>query len=130
MRTIDEVMGATVIACSAMERLGPVRERMVQAGIECLPVLDDHGAVCGIVTATDLLERPDPGEAVQAAMTTPVITIDPSTTTVQAAETMLRHRLHHLVVVAGGLPRGVISSFDLLRVLAGELDGIDRPASS
>ncbi len=122
MRTIEDVMNTTVITAVAGERLGAIRDRMLGADIECVPVLDDDGKVCGIVTVTDMMERWDLDQTVGAVMATPVSTAGPSATTVQAARAMLDSRLHHLVVLADGVPRGVVSSFDLLREIAAELE--------
>jgi CBS domain-containing protein len=100
MRTIEDVMNTTVITATASERLGSVRERMVHAGIECVPVLES-GEVCGIVTVTDMMESWDLEQTVSTAMATPVITLGPSATTVQAAKAMLHNRMHHLVQLCG-----------------------------
>lgn len=122
MRTIENVMNTTVITAIADERLSSVRDRMLGADIECVPVLDDSGEVCGIVTVTDMMERWDLDQTVGSVMAGPVVTVGPNATTVAAARAMLDNRLHHLVVVADGVPRGVVSSFDLLREIAAELD--------
>lgn len=95
-----------------------------------LPVLDPAGRVRGVISRTDLLRvgratrsagrgAPllafDDDHAVSALMTAPAVTVTPDTPLVDAAEAMLRRRVHRLIVVdeAQGL-LGVLSTKDLM----------------
>lgn len=55
---------------------------------------------------------------VRDIMSTDVVTIDPKETVVAAAEKMLEHRIHAIVVVEDERPIGVIASYDLLLVMS------------
>ncbi len=54
---------------------------------------------------------------VQDIMSTDVITITPDELIVNAAEKMLNHRIHALVVVEDKKPVGIITTYDLVLVL-------------
>lgn len=54
--TIAEVMTAGVETISELEEILPTAERMRTLGIRRLPVVDDAGALIGIVTMDDLID--------------------------------------------------------------------------
>ncbi len=54
--TVGEIMGpALVVACESDDALESLK-RMRRRGVRRLPVVDESGALCGIVTLDDLLE--------------------------------------------------------------------------
>lgn len=122
MRRITDVMTTDVTTVTTTEVVGPMRDLMLDGGIHALPVLDRAGAVAGIVTSSDLVEEYAPELGVTAVMSDQVLTAAPTDTLVDAARSMLDARVHHLVVVDGGDVVGIVSSFDLLRELAGDVE--------
>jgi len=50
-------------------------------------------------------------------MTRGVVSVGPDASAAEVAKTLLEHRVHRLFVVDGGALRGVISAFDLLRLI-------------
>jgi CBS domain-containing protein len=52
------------------------------------------------------------------AMTRELVTVGPDATVAEVARTMLEHHVHRVLVLEAGSLLGVISTFDLLRVLA------------
>jgi CBS-domain-containing membrane protein len=101
------------------------------------PVVDDSGAVVGVVSESDLLPkvasrsaraghrrafRRRPTGAAKAAglvarelMTTPAVTVSPSASLATAAAIMTNHRVNRLPVVDdAGRPAGIVSRIDLL----------------
>ena len=115
-------MTREVKTVTTSEVVGPMRDLMIDGTIHSLPVLDANGAVAGIVTSSDLVEEHPPELGVTAVMSDEVVCADPEMTLVDAARTMLDRRIHHLVVAEGGKVTGIVSSFDLLRELAGEVE--------
>jgi CBS domain-containing protein len=123
MRTIAEVMTSKVQTVTTSDVVGPVRDLMLDGRIHAVPVLDLSGAVVGIITSSDLVEEHAPQLGVTSVMSDNVLTIGPDDTLVHAARTMLDAHIHHLVVMGVGAEvRGIVSSFDLLRELAGEVE--------
>jgi CBS domain-containing protein len=53
-------------------------------------------------------------------MTKEIVRVSPEATLREVSRTMLKQRVHRVLVVAQGNLVGVISTFDLVRVLAGE----------
>ncbi|MGZ4708792.1 MAG: CBS domain-containing protein [Acidimicrobiales bacterium] len=122
MKTMQEVMSQPVRTVKANEVVGPVRDLMLDNQVHGVPVVDEHDALVGIVTASDLVEEWQPMQAVETVMSDEVHTATPFTSVVDAARTMLERRIHHLVIVQNDEIVGMVSSFDLLRVLAGEAE--------
>jgi CBS domain-containing protein len=97
-------------------------------GVSGLPVVDESGALVGVVSQTDLLHARTtegmwhawPGLAVRHLMTRPAISVDVDTGLDDAAELMERLRIHRLVVVDddGRTPVGVLSVSDLVHSMA------------
>jgi len=99
-------------------------------GISALPIVE-HGALVGIISTTDLLrvariemESPralarvwPPPHAVKDVMRSPVFTIDRGATLRAAAEALVAHRVHRLVVTSAGAPVGVLSTRDIARAI-------------
>jgi CBS domain-containing protein len=122
MRRVSDVMTSDVKTVTSTEVVGPVRDMMLDGKIHSAPVVDDKGSLVGIITSHDLVEEWAPGQGVATVMTDKVATVGRDTTIVDAARRMLDHHIHHLVVLVEGRPVGVVSSFDLLSELAGEVE--------
>lgn len=65
---------------------------------------------------------PFEGYRVKDVMTAAVFTVSPDEPVADVASFMLRGRIHRVLVTEGGRLRGLVTSFDLLRVLAGEVE--------
>lgn len=110
-------MAGAVIVASPAETIGEVRERMAQHDIGALPLLDANGVLVGIVTAEDLMADYEATIPVSRVMSTPVHTLPPDTDVREAARQMRSERRHHVVVIEEDKVVGVLSAFDLLRLL-------------
>lgn len=117
--TVGDLMIAGVVSVDPSDTIGRARELMLGLGFHSLPVVDSQGEVVGFVTSSDLVEEWPFGEAVETIMSRRVIAIDVSDSAERAAGLMLDEGIHHLLVNRRGRPVGVLSSFDLLAVVAG-----------
>lgn len=109
-------------------------ERMEQAGVGCLAVVDS-GSLVGIVTDRDLVRRAMarrlPADVrVDAVMTTPVISIQADTDARSAFELFRTHAVRRVAVMRGAEFVGMITVDDLLVVLSRELADIVRPVTA
>jgi CBS domain-containing protein len=129
MQTIDKLMSRDVTTASVNDVIGPLRDLMIERGIHAVPVLDGTATLAGIVTSSDLVEEWPPQMGVRTVMSTAVHTAGRHTTIVDAARMMVERRIHHLVVVERGAVIGLVSSFDVMRHLAGEVERLVTAAT-
>ena len=89
--------------------------------------MGEDGVVYGVVSSLDLLrivqeasDRGDSLETVSAedAMTRDLVMVSPEATLGEVAATMLEHRIHRVLVGENRMLAGVITSFDLVRVVS------------
>jgi CBS domain-containing protein len=124
------VMSSNVRTAQVDDVVGPLRDLMMNESIHAIPVLDEKHDLAGIITSSDLVEEWAPQMGVRTVMSPDVVTIGPYTTVVDAARTMLEHRVHHLVVIERDKVAGVLSSFDLLRHIAGGAEPVASAAAA
>jgi CBS domain-containing protein len=125
-----DLMERDVIAISPETEILDINRLFVEEEIHGAPVVDDDGIVRGVVSTLDLLRVVrDQLEAVLAdrdqqataseAMTRELVTVKPDTPVEELARTMLDQHVHRVLVTEDGVLQGVVTTFDLLRVLVG-----------
>jgi CBS domain-containing protein len=85
--------------------------------ISSVLVVDDDGELVGILTSTDFVDivaksQPKAETTVERYMTRDPITAGAQDGVAAVAETMLEHGFHHVPVVDGGTPIGIITTSD------------------
>jgi CBS domain-containing protein len=99
------------------DKVAYVREVMMGKKIHAVPVFDDEDRPLGIVTATDLIDAPHGEMEVADIMSREVVTVPQESAVSEAARIMRSKRVHHLLVTADEEVVGILSSFDLLKVV-------------
>jgi acetoin utilization protein AcuB len=103
------------ITVSPEESLAAAQAKMNARRIRALPVVDAQGLI-GMLTDRDIRQHLGflQQTKVNAAMSTPLVTVSPSSTLEQAAQLVLEHKIGGLPVVEGGKLVGIITTSDLL----------------
>lgn len=114
---VRDVMAADVIVAKPGDLVGGIRELMHAHNIHSLPVVDDEEQLVGMVTSSDLMPGFSAKIPVSRIMSTNVYTVTPDADVRTAAQMMRQYRLHHVVVTDGDRVVGILSSFDLLRLI-------------
>ena len=114
MATVADVMNTTVLTVDPTASIGEAAEKMMDAGVGAIVVIEDFARIVGIVTERDILRavaaRARAAEArVRQWMTESVVTIEPDTTVEEAAQIMFERNFRHLPVVKDGRPLGIVS---------------------
>jgi CBS domain-containing protein len=124
LMTIDPVVVAVDAPIEEAERL------ILEHGVSGLPVVDDNGALLGVISQTDFMHLADPdvralihhkvsGVRVGEVMSRPPVTVTVSTPLVEAARSMVTERVHRVVVVDDDQrPLGVLSAMDFVTLFA------------
>jgi CBS domain-containing protein len=92
---------------------------MSKSNASCLFVLGENGCACGIVTdrdfASKVIARALPFDLpVTQIMSSPVIAVEGSERLFHVLLAMLSHDIHHVLVTEETIPKGVLTSHDLM----------------
>lgn len=117
---VAHVMVRRVFLVAPDHTVAQVRDLMARKSIRATPVVGAHRKVMGIVTTTDLARRLEDDAPIERVMTDRVATVLAHESVSAAAGIMRRRRIHHLVVTDGRSVVGIVSSFDLLRLVEEE----------
>jgi CBS domain-containing protein len=85
--------------------------------VKALPVAGPDGELLGIVTSTDVLSAKKDASPIKTIMTEDVTTIPEYADVSKAARTMRNKQVHHLVVTHEGKIHGILSTYDLLKLV-------------
>lgn len=122
-RPIDDVMTEPVRSVTAETPAREAATILLEEGIGSVVVADADG----IVTKTDLLAGIDErrlGEPVSELMTEPVITVSRDADVQTAIDRMHEYEIKRVVVEDGTGVVGVVSTTDIQRALATDLDSV------
>lgn len=131
--TVADAMHAGVLTCPEDASLAAAAATMARYSIHCVVVLEgpDDEKPWGVIWDLDLVSAAfdhdaDDWKAGEAAGT-PAVTIGSDAPLRRAAQLMREYGIAHLVVVDSdaGTPLGVISTLDLARIIAGNLEAQD-----
>ena len=114
---VQDLMTASVVTTQPHSSVDHVRALMERNRIGAIPVVDSEGKPRGIVSATDLVADLKGGSPISTVMSEKVLTIPQYDEVSTAARIMRNHRVHHLVVTQEQQVVGVLSAFDLLKLV-------------
>ncbi len=129
--TLAQVMSHAIVVSQPDASIAAGARAMTERRSRSIVVVDIVGRPVGVVTGHDLLRRLVDGGASKLAdvMSREILSIEPDATLQEAAERMLRHRVHRLVVVDPApviaAPVGVISTADIVAAMASVAPGPD-----
>lgn len=134
--TIAKIIGdrgaSDIIACDVKTPVNDVIQMLAGKRIGALPVLRD-GKVAGIVSERDIIYRlADQGRdcldrPVEEIMTSPAVTIEPSTRIDDALALMTKRRFRHFPVVDGEVLVAFVSIGDLVK---DKIDAVEHEAAA
>ena len=112
--TVSDLMVKDVLTVEPSDTIGEAAEKMMDAGVGAVVVMEDMVRLVGIVTERDLMravaQRARAAEArVRQWMTLDPVTIEPETTVEDAAKMMFERNFRHLPVTKDGRLLGIVS---------------------
>ncbi|MDJ0978490.1 MAG: CBS domain-containing protein [Erythrobacter sp.] len=116
-----------IISCDVSTSVAEAIAILAERRIGAMPVMR-NGSVAGIISERDVIYHlASDGKdcldgPVGAIMTSPVITVEPSTTVDEALALMTRRRFRHFPVVENGSLRAFISIGDLVKTRIDEVE--------
>jgi CBS domain-containing protein len=123
-RTVAEIMSRGMVVCLSDTPLAAVARAMTERRSRSVVVVEANGQPVGIVTGFDLLAFFETGQGdppVSAVMHPPIM-IHPTASLREAADQMIQHHIHRLLVVnpdqPQSMPLGLISTSDIIAEMA------------
>ena len=114
---VEELMTKSVITAQPHQSVEHVRNMLDRNSISSVPVVDSDGHPIGIVSSTDLVQELKPAAPISQIMTEKVYTVPQYDDTSIAARVMRNHKIHHVVVTHEQKVVGILSAFDLLKLV-------------
>ena len=114
---VDDVMVEGVVMISPDQTIGDARSLMRERGVHALPVSDEAGHPVGMLTSNDMLEDVPDDTLVARIVDSKVYSVPRYDGVHIAARIMRNHKIHHLVVTDEQKIVGIVSSFDLLKLV-------------
>jgi len=130
---VSDLMSTETVTLQRNDKLALADYAMKERAIRHMPVLDESGQLCGILSQRDLfrgalLKNLGYGEyltnkmmdsmVVKEAMVSPVITTAPTTEIQKAASTMIEQKIGCLPVINNGELQGILTEEDFVRWVA------------
>ena len=120
MATVGDVMTKDVLTVDPADTIGEAAEKMQDANVGAVVVVEDLARIVGIITERDLMravaQRARAAEArVRQWMTTDPVTTGPDLPVEEALAIMFTRHFRHLPVVVDGRTLGIVSLRDLAR---------------
>ena len=116
---IADLMAKRVISAQPHHSVDHVRGIFERNRIHALPILGPEGEARGIVTTADAARKLKGDSPVRRIMTERVYCVPAYNDVSVAARMMRKHKIHHVVVTHEKRVIGIISSFDLLKLVEG-----------
>jgi len=114
---VNDLMSASVVTAEPHHTVAHVRKMLERNRVGAVPVVDTNGLAVGIVSATDLLPELATNTPIKSIMTEKVYCVSQYDDVSVAARVMRNHKIHRVVVSHEQHVVGVISSFDLLKLV-------------
>lgn len=114
---VDDLMIKNVIGCQPHHTVDHVKKMMKKNKVHALPVMNEENELKGIVSSLDLSDNLKESTPVSKIMTEKVYTIPRYNDIHHAARLMRNHKVHHVIVTHEKKVVGMLSSFDLLKLV-------------
>ena len=115
---VEEIMSTPVVVVNDYIKVEFLNDLFTRKKINAVPVLDPDGTIIGIVSSSDSAKCKDQSLLVKDIMSSHVHVVQKNNRVKDAAATMLKHKVHHLVAMEDGQVIGMLSSLDLIKILA------------
>jgi CBS domain-containing protein len=114
---IADLMVKNVVTTLPHKSIGHVKDIMRKNGISSVPVVNSSNEPVGIVTSNDFRKEVKDTSPVSTVLPEHVYTVPAYNDVSVAAKVMRNHKIHHVIVTHEQEIVGIISAFDLLKLM-------------
>lgn len=116
---VNELMTNSVLTTQPHVSIGHVRTLFERNKVGAIPVIDTNGEPVGIISSSDLVGDVNLNAPVSSTMSEKVYTVPQYEDVSIAARVMRNHHIHRVVVTHEQKVVGILSTFDLLKLVEG-----------
>lgn len=116
---VAELMSDSVLTAQPHQTIEHVRQVLERNKISSIPVVDTDNQPVGVISTTDLAHDLKAGSPINKIMTEKVYVVPMYEDVSIAARVMRNHKIHHVVVTHEKKVVGILSAFDLLKLVEG-----------
>jgi CBS domain-containing protein len=109
---VHEFMQRNVETATPNDPVKLIAQRLIDGGLTGLPVIDDTGALVGVVTEYDIISKQ--GETVGEIMSRGVVTVTEDTSAQRVIDLVGLHGIRGIPVLADGKLVGLVTRADLV----------------
>lgn len=114
---VNDLMRQQVVTAQPHHTADHIRTLLERNHIHAVPIVDSEDHPVGIVSATDLVGDVKGATPVSQIMTEKVYSVPAYEDVHVAARVMRNHEIHRVVVTNEGAVVGILSAFDLLKLV-------------
>jgi len=112
---VEEIMSSPVISTLKSATIYHLKDLFKRENINATPIIDKDGKILGIITSSDVAAVHNNSLYIQDILSTKVHICLKNNRIKDAAKTMVKHDIHHLVVMDNGNIVGMVSSMDIIK---------------
>jgi CBS domain-containing protein len=124
---VHDLMSKSVVTAQPHQTVAAIKEKMNKHKLRSIPVVNSDNEPVGVVSASDIVVVEKAGLPISHIMTEKVYTVPAYDDVSVAARIMRNHKIHHLIVTDNKELIGIISSFDLLKLVEGHRFEMKNP---
>ena len=124
---VHDLMSKSVVTAQPHQTVAVIKEKMNKHKLRSIPVVSTDNEPVGVVSASDIVVVEKAGMPISQIMTEKVYTVPAYDDVSVAARMMRNHKIHHLIVTDNQELIGIISSFDLLKLVEGHRFEMKNP---
>jgi len=117
---VEEIMSAPVTFTQPGVKIANLKDMFTRKNISAVPVLEEDGTISGIISSSDLVAIHNESMFVRDVMSRKVHIGLKNNRVKDAAKIMVKHGVHHLVIMDDGSVVGMLSSMDIIKMYAEE----------
>lgn len=116
----EQYMSTPVVFTQPNVKINYLKEMFTRKQINAVPVMKENGEITGIITSSDIVSIHDETLCVADVMSSKVHVCAKNSRIQDAGKIMLKHNIHHLIVMEDGNVIGMLSSMDIIKALITE----------
>ena len=112
--TVQQIMQRTIETTSPETQVVTVAQRLIDADLTGMPVVDATGALVGVITEYDIISKQ--GATVSEIMSRGVVTVTEETSAKRVVDLVGLHGIRGVPVLADGRLVGLVTRADLVKL--------------